>query len=82
MPILLDIVREHTRVTDMGLRPIILQVDATAHKRLKEEASRLSLFRTDSDRESLMGMEIRHNMFIGDGVFRVLTDDKTWKELS
>jgi len=82
MSILLDIAQEHTRVTELGLRPIILQVDATAHKRLKEEASRLSLFRTDSDRETLMGMEIRNQMFIGDGIFRILTDDKHWKEIS
>jgi len=76
--LLMDISREHTRVVKLGLTPIILEVDAKTKAILFREIRDVL---SSEPGKSLMSMELRDKVFIGDGVFRVLTDDKTWKEL-
>jgi len=79
MSLLMDISREHTRVVKMGLSPIILEVDAKTKAMLFKEIREVL---SSEPGKSLMGMELRDKVFIGDGVFRVLTDDRQWLEVN
>ena len=75
MSLLVDIAREHTRILDIGLTPIILLSSAKTQTAIAEERIRV----LGDDKGRLLGLEQRTD-YLGDGVFRILVDYKGVKE--